>query len=217
MAPEHKTMATLLVSDTASQRGDTMLETPPRKNRDQRQVGKVEREKFGAATCKICQDTIEDLHHFAVGCLDKWKVWHHAMIQYDTSFATYTPQIPLAAVPIKAGNNLHTYYHAILQACKSTQLSHAHKSQLLNFVQAMNLTPISLTNDNNGERNALIHENLVMEMCSTLYNIVTPVTRKRMKLDLPSQLKDSDLTTILSTSPYSRNVLIIPMLKLIVR
>jgi hypothetical protein len=91
MAPEHKTMATLLVSDTASQRGDTMLETPPRKNRDQRQVGKVEREKFGAATCKICQDTIEDLHHFAVGCLDKWKVWHHAMIQYDTSFATYTP------------------------------------------------------------------------------------------------------------------------------
>jgi len=67
----------------------------------------------------------------------------------------------------------------------------------------MNLTPISLTNNNNGERNALVHENLVTEMYSTLYNIVTPVTRKRMKLDLPSQLKDSDLTTILSTSPYS--------------
>jgi hypothetical protein len=123
--------------------------------------------------------------------------------KYNTSLATYTPQIPLAAIPIKASNTLHTYYHVILQACNSTHLSRAHKCKLLNFVQAMNLTPISLTNNNNGERNALVHENLVTEMYSTLYNIVTPVTRKPMKLDLPSQLKDSDLTTILSTSPYS--------------
>jgi protein-disulfide isomerase len=30
---------------------------------------------FGEATCKICQDTMEDLHHSAVECPDKWKVW----------------------------------------------------------------------------------------------------------------------------------------------
>ncbi|GAB5586184.1 hypothetical protein Unana1_01084 [Umbelopsis nana] len=67
----------------------------------------------------------------------------------------------------------------------------------------MNLTPISLTNNKNGERNALIHEDLVTEVCSTSYNIVSPVARKRMKLDLSSQQTDSDLSTILSTSPYS--------------
>jgi hypothetical protein len=113
------------------------------------------------------------------------------------------PQTPSATIPIKAVITLHTYDHAILQACNATQLSHAHKSQLLNFVQAMNLTPISLTNNKNGERNALIHEDLVMEVCSTSYNIVSPIARKRMKLDLSSQQTDSDLSTILSTSPYS--------------
>jgi hypothetical protein len=47
--------------------------------------------KLGEATCKLCQDTIEDLHQFVVKCPDKRKVWHHVMIQYDTSFATFTP------------------------------------------------------------------------------------------------------------------------------
>jgi hypothetical protein len=68
-----------------------MVEAPPQKIAVGDKLAKWNAEKFGEATCKISQDTIEDLHHSVVGCPDKWKVWHHFMIQYDTSFATYTP------------------------------------------------------------------------------------------------------------------------------
>ncbi|CEI92546.1 hypothetical protein RMCBS344292_06801 [Rhizopus microsporus] len=96
-------------------------------------------------------------------------------------------------------NCTRDYNHAVLYSCNALQLDKSQQEQLVKFVDAMNLRPLSMISHDGVEENTLIHENIAAKICANKYDDISLVydTKKR-------KLNEDSMLEIIPELPYNK-------------